>query len=396
MAKRAVNPARLEGPPADLAGPGLTRWIVEVLRGSEGVPGAGTAGTAGTAGSAKAGLGFDLAGVCEAEPVAHQQEVLAWLAAGKHGEMDYLRAQMEARLSPSLELSGAASVIMAGQVYQPAGRQRRADDASVQPLGLVARYAMMRDYHQSIKKRLHKLADALRARFPGEAFRTFVDTAPVLERQYASASGLGWHGKNTMIIHPQLGSYFVLGGMYTTMRLEPSARIAELLQPNMQQTDHCGTCTRCIDACPTGAISERSVDARVCISALTIERRSVIEAELARKMGTWVFGCDICQEVCPFNGETRSGGLEVTSRAGKFDLLAMLGWGEGDRSALGVSAMKRASVAMLRRNAVIALVNHPRFASEPAWQARVREIAEDAGEDEMVREQAREGLGSRQ
>jgi epoxyqueuosine reductase len=384
VAKRAANPVLFDRPGPSIAGDALTAWIVSKL----------TASTSDAPG--QMGLGFDMAGVCPAEPVAHQQVVIDWLAAGKYGEMAYLREQLAPRLSPELELAGVRSVIMVAQVYQPIGKQ--AVSKETEPTGRVARYAMQRDYHQSIKRRLHRLADALRVAKPAAEFRTFVDTAPVLERQYASACGLGWHGKNTMIIHPHKGSYFVLGGMYTTLELVPSADVAELAQTNMQGSDHCGSCTRCIDACPTGAITPREVDARVCISALTIERRSVIEPELARKMGTWVFGCDVCQELCPFNGESSGRHGQVPSRLGGFDLLAMLGWKESDRSRLGVSAMKRASVLMLRRNAVIALVNHPKFAEREDWQRRVLEIAGDETEDAMVREQAAwmmRGLGAR-
>src|SRR5262249_20142541 len=137
--------------------------------------------------------------------------------------------------------------------------------------------------------------DSLRERFPAEQFRAFVDTAPVMEREHAARAGLGWIGKHTLIIHPRLGSYMLLGGVLTTMDIPAPAA-------QRRVTDHCGTCTRCIDACPTAAITPYSVDATRCISYLTIEHRGEIDPALHEGIGDWLFGCDVCQEVCPHNG----------------------------------------------------------------------------------------------
>jgi epoxyqueuosine reductase len=232
----------------------------------------------------------------------------------------------------------------------------------------VARYARGRDYHGAIKRRLHRLADALRLAFPGEEFRSFADTAPVLERRFAQQAGLGWLAKNAMLIHPRHGSYLLLGGMLTTLEL-PTPSVSE--QP--LHADACGTCTRCIDACPTGAIArqplegpgEARIDASRCISYLTIEHRSEIPPALAANLGDRVFGCDVCQEVCPHNSPRPSQPdapvrAEYAPQRATLPLLEMVRWQEADRSSLTASAMKRATAEMLRRNAATILANRDR------------------------------------
>jgi epoxyqueuosine reductase len=254
--------------------------------------------------------------------------------------------------------------------------------------GRIARYARGRDYHVVMKKRLHALADRLRQEFPGAEFRAFVDTAPVLEREYAQRAGLGWIGKHTLLLDPRLGSYLLLGGLFTTLELEAPA-------DQVVVSDHCGACTRCIEACPTQAITERSVDATRCISYLTIERRLPISPELRAGLGDWLFGCDICQEVCPHNSRRPAGAAvgearpEYAAGRSSFDLLEVLGWDEAARSrAFTGSAMKRATLAMMKRNAVIVAGNQIRQRGDAGLLARVREIAADEGEPELVREAA--------
>ncbi len=161
-------------------------------------------------------------------------------------------------------------------------------------IGRVARYAQGKNYHWVIKNRLHAMSDQLRLEYPEAKFRTFVDTVPVLERELAEMAGIGWQAKNTMVINARLGSYLLLGGVATTLELLPPPE-------QVRSPDHCGTCTRCIDACPTQAITPYSVDGSRCISYLTIEHREVIDPALHEAMGDWVYGCDICQEVCPHN-----------------------------------------------------------------------------------------------
>jgi epoxyqueuosine reductase len=339
-------------------------------------------------------LEFALAGVCDAAPSRWAEQYRSWLAAGRHGSMAYLSRNVGLRLNPALLLPGARSAIMVADLYAGRGEGGRAED--VEPgRGKVARYARGRDYHAVIKRRLHALCDALRAAFPGEGFRAFVDTAPVLERELAARAGLGWIARNTLLIHPRLGSYILLGGVLTTL---------DLATPEDQAPvpDHCGTCTRCIDACPTGAITPYSVDASRCISYLTIERRGPVDPAFHEAMGEWLYGCDVCQEVCPHNtarpeqhnSKATNGAKQprddYSPRRTSFDLLGVLGWTSGDRSReLSGSAMKRATLAMWKRNAILVLGNGLRRRPDPGVLERLRRVSQDESEPELVRRTAR-------
>jgi epoxyqueuosine reductase len=307
--------------------------------------------------------------------------------------MTYLGEALDVRLEPGRVLDGARAFVVVADRYAPRGDE----DDTRSGVGRVARYARGKNYHDVVKRRLHRVADAMRVRFPGSDFRTCVDTAPVPERELAALAGLGWIGKNTMLIHPRVGSYVVLGVMATTLDLAPATD---------QTPDHCGTCTRCIDACPTGAITPYSVDASRCVSYLTIERREVIPPALHRGVGDWIFGCDVCQEVCPHNSareagqEGASGGVNpayAPARRG-FDLLGVLGWTEEDRrEAFRGSAMKRATLAIMKRNALVAAGNALERGDMPAHEAtalraRIGAIAADDGEEDLVRSSARDVL----
>ena len=311
----------------------------------------------------------------------------AWLAAGKHGSMAYLAEHAELKADPSQLLEGATCAVMVADLYATR------NDAPVETpdgSGRIARYARGRDYHAVMKKRLHTLCDEIADRWSEARTRAFVDTAPVHERELALAAGLGWIGKHTLLIHPRAGSWMLLGGVLTTLDLEPNER---------EELDHCGTCTRCIDACPTQAITPYSVDATRCISYLTIERREPIDTSLERGMGAWIFGCDVCQEVCPHNSPRRDGGDEANAAyAGgriSFDLVDVLGWSEdARREAFAGSAMKRAKLGMMKRNAVIAAGNTiRRLGADHAVSGRLHAallaLADDEGEDAGIREIAR-------
>src|SRR5206468_4129391 len=214
-----------------------------------------------------------------------------WLDAGYAGEMAYMERTRHQRLDPSQLLPGARSVIAVAMLYAPAERA-----AATQ--GKIARYAGGRDYHDVIRPRLNTLARFIEGAAGGEArSRAAVDTSAVLERDLAAAAGLGWIGKNTNLIDPDLGSYFFIGVVLTTAELEADAA----------QADRCGTCRACLDACPTEAfVGPFTLDARRCISYLTIEHRGSIAAELRPGTGDWLFGCDVCQEVCPWNRKAPS------------------------------------------------------------------------------------------
>ncbi|MCC6426529.1 MAG: tRNA epoxyqueuosine(34) reductase QueG [Phycisphaerales bacterium] len=341
-------------------------------------------------------LGFAAAGVTDARPTERAAEFSRWLAAGKHGSMHYLERHAEIKKDPALFLPGAASIVMVADQYAIRGACDEPMSEGNQPQGKIARYARGSDYHEVIKKRLHVICDELRAQFPAEQFRAFVDTAPVMEREHAARAGLGWIAKHTLVIHPRLGSWLLLGGFITTLRIDaPAAQIPA--------EDHCGTCTRCIDACPTSAITPYSVDATRCISYLTIEQRSGIDPDLEPGIGDWLFGCDICQEVCPHNSpralgvQAGSANPAYTPRSVSLPLLEVLAWNPEDRSRdLSRSAIKRATLAMLKRNAIIAAGNAARSGTihPEKLTPRLAQIAADAGEDAMVREQAERTLGA--
>jgi epoxyqueuosine reductase len=243
-----------------------------------------------------------------------------------------------------------------------------------------------------MKARLNRLADGLRLRFPEHQFRAFVDTAPVLEREYAARAGLGWIGRHTLLIHPRLGSYTLLGGIFTTLQIQgPPDQTAV--------PDHCGTCTRCIDACPTGAIEPYSVEASRCISYLTIERRASIAPEFHEKIGDWLYGCDICQEVCPHNSprpaESRPPAPHTAyaPRHASLSLLEVLGWTEQDRARVFQgSAMKRATLAMMKRNALLVAANQLARRDDPALRQRIKALATDMNEPELVRNAAAQAI----
>jgi epoxyqueuosine reductase len=340
--------------------------------------------------------GFALAGVAPAAPSRWRDHLLHWLGAGRHGTMDYLAADLDLRLDPRGVLQGARSFIVVADQY--ARRGPGEDAARGRPFGRIARYARGRNYHEVMKRRLHALADELREATPGSDFRTCVDTVPILERELALLAGLGWQAKNTMVIHPRRGSWLLLGAVATNLDLVPAAG------PTQPLADACGTCTRCLDACPTRAITPYSVDASRCISYLTIEHRGLIPSEFHEGMGDWVFGCDVCQEVCPHNSP-REDGVDPGSphaayapRRSGFDLLDLLAWTAADReAAFQTSAMKRASLAMMKRNALIALGNwarrSPNGADRMAAVDRITSIAADAGEADLVKRTAAQVLG---
>lgn len=242
-------------------------------------------------------LGFAQVGFAPAERPLHGAEYLEWLDRGWHGEMAYMAREdaVRRRLEPADALEGCRTLILSSLLYGPGAGARA---SSPRARAVVARYARGRDYHEVFEERLALLAKQVASLAPGSDCKAYVDYGPVLERDHAQRAGLGWIGKNTMLIHPRLGSYLLLGELLTTLELSPDEPFT---------ADHCGTCERCIDACPTGAIrGPGELDSRLCISYLTIELRGPIPVELRPAIGDRVFGCDICQEVCPWNSEAPS------------------------------------------------------------------------------------------
>ncbi|MES2964534.1 MAG: tRNA epoxyqueuosine(34) reductase QueG [Bdellovibrionota bacterium] len=218
-----------------------------------------------------------------------------WLEEGLHGEMEFLVRHKVDKRDPRDHWTRARSAIVVTQDYVP--HPAPLENWPLKNGARVAAYARGRDYHRFLHNKLRALAAALSEEFPGEEFVSFADAGPVLERDLAARAGLGWVGKNTCLLDRKRGSLFFLGEIYTSLEL-PIARIAN----EDLQKDFCGTCTKCIDACPTGAIvAPRKLDARKCISYLTIETRDPAPIPLREKMGDWIFGCDVCQTVCPWN-----------------------------------------------------------------------------------------------
>jgi epoxyqueuosine reductase len=240
-------------------------------------------------------LGFFLAGVTTPDPPPHFSIFEHWLAQARHGTMEYLATERSRirRADPREILPECRSILVLATPYSPPSPGRsRGEEAG--KTGQIASYAWGKDYHDILPKRMKQLVQFIEEQV-GHPLRNrwYADTGPILERDLAQRAGLGWIGKNTCLIHPRHGSYFLLSEILLDLQLEPDAPIV---------TDHCGTCTRCIEACPTDCIlPDRTIDARRCISYLTIEFKEDIPTDLRDKVGNWVFGCDICQMVCPWN-----------------------------------------------------------------------------------------------
>jgi epoxyqueuosine reductase len=241
-------------------------------------------------------LGFILAGVTSPEPPPHYSTFENWLSEGHHGTMDYLATERSRarRADPRQILPECKSILVLATPYRPplSGEEELRVSEHFQPH--IASYAQGNDYHDILPARMQDLVQFIESQVGHSVTnRWYTDTGPILERDFAQRAGIGWIGKNTCLIHPQHGSYFLLSEILLDLELEPDAPFI---------TDHCGTCTRCIEACPTDCIlPNRTIDATRCISYVTIELKDSIPLELREKIGGWVFGCDICQQVCPWN-----------------------------------------------------------------------------------------------
>ena len=354
-------------------------------------------------------LGFDLCRIARCVAPPHAAEFRAWLDDGRAGDMTWLERNMERRTDPQQVLPGGRSVIVLGMNYWQGDDFRfqisdfrlakeRASDAdsnlkseikNLKSNGRIARYAWGDDYHELIEKKLRVLDEWLIPR--GGRQRCYVDTGPVLERDFAALAGVGWHGKSTMLIHPKLGTWFFLAEILTTLDIEPDAPMV----------DHCGKCTRCIDACPTGAITgPHQFDARRCISYLTIELKGSIPLELRPLIGDRIYGCDDCLTACPWNrfahasSETAFAAREFVHDWTLRDFLALND--DGFRALFKKSPIKRIKRRGFLRNVCVALGNvgtpddlealekathdpEPLIAEHAAWAiGRIRERVQPA------------------
>lgn len=302
-------------------------------------------------------LGFDAVGIAPVTTLPDYPHFLEWLEKGHAAGMSYLERHAKARENPASILEGVKSIIIVAMVY---GRPEPAVPTSTQ--GRVARYARGCDYHTVLKVKLKALLGWLQREEPTLRGRAVVDTAPLLERDAARLAGLGWIGKNTMLIHKRLGSFTFLGALLVDVALPADVPFS---------ADHCGTCTRCLDACPTNAfVAPYQLDARRCISYLTIEHRGAIPEAFASQLEEWVFGCDICQEVCPWNRKAPAGrvaSLDPLAEWTNPDLLAWLNApADVFAQALRGTALERAGRAGLLRNAALILGSRKVAAAGPA------------------------------
>jgi epoxyqueuosine reductase len=303
-------------------------------------------------------LGFSLSGVCPAAPPPGVARFDEWLVAGYAGQMHYLADRRDAYIDPRNVLDGARSIVMLAMNYrttEPAAP--RAGE------GRVSRYAWGNaDYHDLAHNRLKQLADYLREHVPGAKVRGVVDTAPLLEREFAQMAGLGWVGKNTLLINRLQGSWFFLAALLTDIELAYDAA---------HETDHCGTCRACLDACPTNAFPQPYVlDASRCISYLTIELREAVPRDLRDGIGDWLFGCDVCQDVCPWNSrapQSAEAVFEPRSDSNPIDVIGLFDLDDAEfRRRFRGTPLWRAKRRGLLRNAAIVLGNRPTPQAVPA------------------------------
>ena len=298
-------------------------------------------------------MGFDFVGIAKAERLEEEAANLeAWLNKGYNGKMQYMENHFDKRLDPRLLVPDSKSVITLMYNYYTEAEQ------SEENAPKISKYAYGKDYHWVIKEKLRELLSFIQETVGAVSGRCFVDSAPVMERQWAVKSGIGWKGKNSLLIHPRAGSYFFLAELIIDLELTPDAPIK----------NYCGTCTRCIDACPTEAISPEGylMDASKCISYLTIELRDAIPDEFTGKLDNWMFGCDVCQAVCPWNRHSKP--HQETAFEPHPDLLEMRqeDWQELTKEVFQEvfrkSAVKRTKFTGLQRN--IAFLNKSTASSE--------------------------------
>ena len=326
-------------------------------------------------------LGFFLAGVTTPEPPSHYSTFENWLAQGHHGTMDYLATDRSRarRANPREILPECKSILVLATPYSPQFPLGETDEGQHKGLGgkgQIASYAWGDDYHEVLPARMKELVQFIEEQIGGRVKnRWYMDTGPILERDLAQRAGIGWIGKNTCLIHPKQGSYFLLSEIFLDLDLAPDP-------PFM--TDHCGTCRRCIEACPTDCIlPNRTLDATHCISYLTIELKEDIPIELREKIGDWVFGCDICQRVCPWNRFAPEGDSAFGDPSTSLSLTEELTVSAQEfNQRFKQSPVKRAKRRGYLRNVAVALGNTGNMLALPVLQNALND------EEPMVREHA--------
>src|SRR6266545_3389896 len=297
-------------------------------------------------------LGFDAVGIATLDGNAHAADLDHWLAAGYAGTMSYLHRQAQQRQQPAQIMPEAAAAVVTLTNYFH-GAADPGHKSGVPEVGArVAQYAWSTDYHEVLGRRLGRLAAAIREIAPGATTRCYVDAGPVPERELAQRAGLGWIGKNMMLIHPAIGSFTFIGVVLTDADLAPDLPF---------EADRCGTCRRCLDACPTHAFAgPGDLDARACISYLTIEHRDAFSDAQRRDVGEWVFGCDVCQDICPWNVSfaraTTDPGFAVRADVARPDLHALVEMDDAEFARrYGDTPFARPGPAGMRRNAAAVL-----------------------------------------
>ena len=321
-------------------------------------------------------LGFQQVGITDTDLSLHETRLFNWLEAGMHGDMEYMQRHGTKRSRPEQLLPGTLRIISVRMDYWPEPSRDAMAQLEDEQQAYVSRYALGRDYHKLMRNRLQKLVDRIQSKIGTFGYRVFVDSAPVLEKALAEKAGLGWIGKHTNLLNDKAGSWFFLGEIYTDLPLPVDT----------PAINHCGTCSACIEICPTRAIvAPYQLDARRCISYLTIELRGSIPVELRPMIGNRIYGCDDCQLVCPWNRFARpTAEADFLPRAGldAATLIELFSWSEDDflRHTEG-SAIRRIGYTCWQRNVAVALGN-----CSPCTAIRDALNTRRDSPDEMVRE----------
>ncbi len=328
-------------------------------------------------------LGFDRVGYCDTTLPPESSLFVSWVRRGLHADMGWIEKGFDRRLDPGKLLPGARSFVMVARAYASPGLAGDPSHGPPADRPFVARYARGRDYHETMGESLTALEDFIETEAPGHRALAYVDTGAILERLWAARAGIGWVGRNALVLNEEMGSFFLIGLVLTTLPLPPDRPVI----------DRCGHCTLCLDACPTGAIlPDRVVDSRRCLSYQTIEKRGAVDADMKEAVGPRLFGCDDCQEVCPWNrrqaGQPGPGTLPDRPLPSLIELLSLSA--EAYQETFRGSAMKRATFTGIRRNAALALGHVARTLDGTDRAAAVEALKTAAGNDsdKVIRDQA--------